>query len=85
MVGVTHTSPRASADVRLESTYGGAAGQPDGPVWVIGVDGATWDLLRPFAAAGELPNVAALMREGSWGTLRSEEPTISPALWSRSL
>ena len=55
---------------------------PQGPVFLIGVDGATWDLIVPMAARGELPNLAALMAEGAHGVLESEEPTISPALWA---
>lgn len=53
-----------------------------GPVWLVGLDGATWDLIRPMAERGELPAFAALMAGGAWGVLRSEEPTISPALWA---
>ena len=53
-----------------------------GPVWLIGIDGATWDLIRPFVDAGDLPNFRALMDEGAHGTLLSEQPTISPAVWA---
>lgn len=53
-----------------------------GPVWLVGIDGATWDLIGPMAAKGELPNFKALMDAGSWSVLESEEPTISPALWA---
>ncbi len=53
-----------------------------GPVWLIGLDGATWDLIRPMAERGDLPTFSSLMAEGAWTVLRSEEPTISPALWA---
>jgi predicted AlkP superfamily phosphohydrolase/phosphomutase len=53
-----------------------------GPVWLIGIDGATWDLILPLAAAGDLPNFKALLETGAHGILLSEEPTISPALWA---
>ena len=33
---------------------------------VIGLDGATFDVVRPMIAAGELPNLAALMQKPSW-------------------
>jgi len=49
---------------------------------LIGLDGATWDLIRPMAERGELPAFETLMKEGAWTILRSEEPTISPALWA---
>ncbi len=53
-----------------------------GPVWLVGIDGITWDLLQPMIDRGELPNFAELSSEGTSGTLLSEEPTISPALWA---
>lgn len=51
-------------------------------MWLVGVDGASWDVIRPLLAAGEMPRLAALMERGAHGVLRSEEPTISPALWA---
>ena len=33
-------------------------------VFVLGLDGATWDLLRPLADAGELPNLVAAHGRG---------------------
>ena len=56
--------------------------QPAAPVWLVGLDGATWDLVRPLLDRGELPTFARLMDEGAYGTLLSEEPTISPAIWA---
>jgi predicted AlkP superfamily phosphohydrolase/phosphomutase len=42
---------------------------------IIGLDGATFDIIRPLAAAGRLPVLARLMREGVSAPLRS---TILP-------
>jgi predicted AlkP superfamily phosphohydrolase/phosphomutase len=42
---------------------------------IIGLDGATFDLITPLANAGRLPILARLMREGSHAPLRS---TILP-------
>ena len=39
-------------------------------VFVLGLDGATWDILRPLADAGELPNISRLMAGGASGTTR---------------
>ena len=36
---------------------------------IIGFDGATLDLIEPWARAGHLPNFARLMAEGAWGEL----------------
>jgi predicted AlkP superfamily phosphohydrolase/phosphomutase len=40
-------------------------------VFVIGVDGATFDLIDPWVAEGRLPNFARLLREGARGLLQS--------------
>ena len=59
---------------------GGGADQPQ--VWVIGLDGADWDILDPMIERGELPNLARLREEGAYGRLRSDEPLLSPMIWT---
>ncbi len=49
---------------------------------IVGVDGGDWQNLRPLADAGKLPNFARLLKEGATGPLRSEEPMLSPLLWT---
>lgn len=49
---------------------------------IVGVDGGDWLNLRPLIDAGRLPNFARLVREGATGPLRSEEPMLSPLLWT---
>ena len=51
-------------------------------VLVIGLDGATWQLFRPWASAGRLPRLAALMQRGTWGPLRSTIPPLTLPAWS---
>jgi predicted AlkP superfamily phosphohydrolase/phosphomutase len=51
-------------------------------VLLIGLDGATLDLITPWAAAGDLPNLARLMRTGAWGRLRSTTPAMTFPAWS---
>lgn len=51
------------------------------PCVLIGWDGATWDLLLPWAKQGLLPNLAKLLDQGSARVLRSVIPPISPAAW----
>lgn len=53
-----------------------------GPVLVVGIDGATWDVMMPLAEEGKLPNIKALMDSGAHGTLRSLEPMMSPIVWT---
>ena len=51
-------------------------------ILVIGLDGATFDLIRPWAEEGKLPTFKKLMEEGVWGELESTIPPFSPASWS---
>jgi predicted AlkP superfamily phosphohydrolase/phosphomutase len=48
---------------------------------VIGVDGATFDLILPWAQQGKLPHLQRLMDEGVRGTLQSTIPPISAPAW----
>jgi len=49
---------------------------------IVGVDGGDWLNLRPLIDAGKLPNFAKLVHDGASGPLRSEEPMLSPLLWT---
>ncbi len=51
-------------------------------VLVIGLDGATFRTLAPWAAAGEMPELARLMAAGCHGELRSTFPPLTPPAWS---
>lgn len=49
-------------------------------VMIIGVDGATLDLILPWVEQGYLPNFKRLLEHGYWGRLRSTiQPTSAPA------
>ncbi|MCX6665341.1 MAG: alkaline phosphatase family protein [Euryarchaeota archaeon] len=50
-------------------------------VVVIGLDGATLDLLEPWMDAGSLPNLDALRKKGAYGRLRSTIPYYSAPAW----
>ncbi len=51
-------------------------------ILVIGLDGATFDLLKPWAAQGELPYLKKLMDTGVSRVLQSVIPPISAGAWS---
>lgn len=51
-------------------------------VLVIGLDGATFEIIKPMVKEGKLPNFARLMREGSFGPLKSSMPPITPCAWT---
>ncbi|MEA3336849.1 MAG: alkaline phosphatase family protein [Chloroflexota bacterium] len=49
---------------------------------IIGLDGATFDLIEPWVAAGELPYLKKLMQEGAWGPLRSVIHPFTAQAWT---
>lgn len=51
-------------------------------VLVIGLDGATFDVLTPLLEAGRLPNLKQLIAQGVSGPLTSVLPSNSAAAWS---
>jgi tetratricopeptide (TPR) repeat protein len=52
------------------------------PVLFVGLDGADWELLDGYMAAGVMPNLAALAREGRTGVLTTLHPPLSPLVWT---
>src|SRR5215475_14990270 len=54
----------------------------DPKVVIIGLDAATWTLIRPWMAEGGMPNLAKLMKEGVSGPLQSILPPITPPAWT---
>lgn len=60
------------------------AARKEGPakVLVFGIDGGTWDVMRPMIEAGELPTLAKLYHGGIHGVLQSRNPALSPIVWS---
>lgn len=50
-------------------------------VIVLGLDGATWDLLDPLIEEGRLPNIERLVERGYDGVLESTYPPITAPAW----
>ena len=50
-------------------------------VIVLGLDGACWELLEPWIASGDLPNLGALREDARWGPLRSQLPPVTSPNW----
>jgi len=48
---------------------------------IIGLDAATFHLLKPWAEEGRLPNLARFLSDGAWGILHSTLPPCSPPAW----
>lgn len=51
-------------------------------VLIIGLDGATFELVAPWVAAGQLPTFKRLMQAGTRAHLESTIPPITPPAWT---
>ena len=51
-------------------------------ILVIGLDGATWTLLKPWIEKGYLPTIKKLIKEGVHGVLKSTVPPLSIPAWN---
>jgi len=80
-IGEPRVSPEVRASFERESIYSRRA-ETGVHLLLIGLDGADWDVLDPMIAAGEVPHLARLRREGVWARLRSAVPSLSPLLWT---
>lgn len=68
----------AACVVLLGSPQSAGAGR----VLLVGLDGASWNVMDPMLAAGELPHLAGLIARGVHGDLETVEPVISPTVWT---
>src|SRR3989339_1718692 len=59
--------------------------EKDRKVCVIGLDGATFALIKPWVEEGKLPHFKRLMEEGSFGDLESTIPAHTPIAWTTSV
>jgi hypothetical protein len=78
-VGTAVTVCLAFVVVRLVSH---ARGSRPPRVYVVGLDGATWDIIDPLIARGKLPVFKKLKESGAWARLRTFEPTLSAVVWT---
>ncbi len=49
---------------------------------VIGLDGATWDLLGPLCERDLMPNLRALRDQSLWGVLNATYPPVTAPSWT---
>jgi predicted AlkP superfamily phosphohydrolase/phosphomutase len=54
-------------------------------ILIIGLDGATFDVINPLIERGLLPNIGKLIRNGVHGELQSTIHPITPQAWSTFL
>lgn len=51
-------------------------------VFVLGLDGGTLELIKPWALSGKLPNFAELLDKGTFGELNSTIPPVTAPAWT---
>jgi len=49
---------------------------------IIGIDGATFDIILPMIKAGQLPNIDKLVKNGVYGNLKSVFPPVTFPAWT---
>lgn len=54
-------------------------------VVVVGLDGASFELLQPWLDAGDLPNLRSLVVGGAAGGLESVVPPLTPPAWTSAV
>lgn len=55
---------------------------PSNRIFVIGLDGATFNLLGPWIEGEKLPHLKKLIKKSCYGNLESTIPPISPPAWT---
>jgi predicted AlkP superfamily phosphohydrolase/phosphomutase/Tfp pilus assembly protein PilF len=53
-----------------------------GRVAIFAIDGADWELLTELSHDGRLPNIQALAKSGTTGSMQTIQPTVSPLVWT---
>ncbi|HEX9163339.1 MAG TPA: alkaline phosphatase family protein [Thermoanaerobaculia bacterium] len=53
-----------------------------GRVAIFAIDGADWDLIQELSDDGRIPNIQALAKGGTTGSLQTIQPTVSPLVWT---
>lgn len=51
-------------------------------VFILGLDGGTFDIILPLVEKGELPNISKLLSHGAWGELGSTIHPNTPVAWT---
>ncbi len=51
-------------------------------LFVLGLDGATWDILLPLIRRGLMPTLESIIEKGAWGDLESTFPPVTGPSWA---
>lgn len=82
--GVSYCGRAALLLLVLAAPLCGACSDPHGPkVQFVGIDGASWKVIRPLLVQGELPAFRHLVAEGAYKPDFETLPvTLSPVIWT---
>jgi len=53
-----------------------------GRVAIFAIDGADWELLSELSNDDRIPNIKALIKNGTTASVQTIQPTVSPMLWT---
>jgi len=81
-VSVVFEPDRTAVRAGLLGEIAGQLDIPERKVLVLGLDGLDWDLVLPWVEAGRMPNLKRLMDAGTWGTMTTIVPMLSPLIWT---
>ncbi len=51
-------------------------------IYIIGLDGADWDIINPLIESGKLKFFKKLKEESAWARLKTFKPTLSAVVWT---
>lgn len=68
--------------VSLTQTSLKSENEQDKKLLIIAVDGMTWSVINPLIESNKLPNIQRLIESGSFGSLKTIFPTVSPVVWT---
>lgn len=54
----------------------------DTKIFLIGLDGASWKVIRPLIGEHRLPHLEQLMHQGVYGTIGTLDDKVSPIIWT---
>lgn len=77
----TSATGHAATDLSSPDRALGASAAP-ARVVVVGLDAASWNVVRPLLDRGALPNLARLVERGAAGPLASYWPLRTPQVWT---
>lgn len=72
---------RALLEYKRNELRRGARGVA-GRVAIFAIDGADWELLTELSHDGRLPNLQALSKAGTTGSIQTIQPMVSPLVWT---